>query len=140
MSSNYLDLLNRYSTRRIILIGGALLLSFYVFLLMKYFKKKSHFISSKPDIFTASDNLLLFDIQWAVRKVSKLIYWEYVCRHQAYLVTILCRIYRIQYQIFIGTKINQETNSVEGHVWTTSNGIFLSGACNVEEFQIIQTF
>lgn len=106
---------------------------------MKFFRRKSHFVSSNTKEFKVSELSLLQDIQWTVKNVSRIIPWEFVCRHQAYLATIFCRVLNIKYKIVVGTKVNREKQIVEGHVWTIADGVFLSGACNVNEYTVIQT-
>lgn len=127
------------SSRRFMFLVSSSFLSIYIYILMKFFRRKSHFVSSNPKELNVSEFSLLQDIQWAVKNVSRIIPWECVCRHQAYLATIFCRVLNIKYTIVVGTKINKEKQIVEGHVWTISDGVFLSGACNVNEYTIIQT-
>jgi len=75
------------------------------------------------------------DISYAIRVLSKYTPWENVCRHQAYQAMLLCRFYRIPYQIFVGFKKNNE-GKIEGHAWTTVNGEIITGFCKVEEYVI----
>ena len=78
---------------------------------------------------------LVKDISFAINVMSKYTPWENVCRHQAYQAMLLCRFYRIPYQIFVGFKKSDE-GKIEGHAWTMINGEIITGFCKVEEYTI----
>lgn len=124
------------ATRRKLLFFTTVLLSFYTFVLMRYFRKKARYERRAMPFDTTPDNSLVKDIRWAIFTVNKYVPWENVCRHQAYQAMILCRRYRIPYRIFVGFRKNPETGEVEGHAWTLVNGDFITGFCTPEEYTV----
>jgi hypothetical protein len=48
---------------------------------------------------------------------------------------LLCRLYQIPYQIFVGFKKSVE-GKIEGHAWMIVQGEIITGFCKVEEYTI----
>lgn len=112
-------------------------LSLYSNIMLRFFKKKAKFGEvGLKNIDNRPVNMdLIKDIGFAIRIISKYTPWENVCRHQAYQAMILCRLYQIPYQIFVGFKKSNE-GKIEGHAWTTVNGEIITGFCKVEEYVV----
>ena len=113
-----------------------LLLSLYIYLKMKFSKGRAGFKNSS--LKSKTDKEIAEDIGWSIYKVSRFTPWENVCRHQAYQAMILCRCYKIPYEISVGFKKNPETGEIEGHAWTVSSGLMITGFCQPQDY-IIQT-
>ena len=103
--------------------------------MLSFFKKKAKFGEKKLADSISINMALVKDISFAINVMSKYTPWENVCRHQAYQAMLLCRFYRIPYQIFVGFKKSDE-GKIEGHAWTMINGEIITGFCKVEEYTI----
>ena len=131
----------RMSFRRKMILLVTIPLSFYSFLLFRFFQSNARFgerdkaIDAKADI----DMQLLKDISIAIKVIAKYSPFTNVCRHQAYQAKVLCRFYDIPYKIYVGFKKN-EAGAIEGHAWTMVNGYFVTGFCAVEEYVVHSTF
>jgi len=131
----------RMSLRRKMLLLVTIPLSFYSFVLFRFFQSNAKFgerdkaVDSKDDI----DMQLVKDISVAIKVIAKYSPWSNVCRHQAYQAKILCRFYGIPYKIYVGFKKN-EAGAIEGHAWTMVNGQFVTGFCVVEDYLVHTTF
>lgn len=123
------------SSRQKLLIVVVGFLSLYSYFLFKFFKHLATF--GRLDSVTQSvQNLemnLVNDIRLAIRLVEKYTFWENVCRHQAYQAMILCKFFKIPYQIFVGFKKN-DNGIIEGHAWTIVDKEIITGFCNPEEY------
>jgi len=123
------------SSRQKLLIVAVGLLSLYSYLLFKFFKYLAMF--GRIDRVTQSaktiEMKLVNDIRWAIRVIGKFAPWENVCRHQAYQAMIICKFFKIPYQIFVGFKKN-DNGIIEGHAWTIVNGEIITGFCKPEEY------
>lgn len=128
----------KLSNRRKVLFFYTIGLSIYVNLKMRFLNSKSYFISNNaPKVL---DENLARDISWAIFKVDKMVFWENVCRHQAYQAMILCDKYEIPYEIFIGFRKNEENREIEAHAWTYSGSLMITGFCQPEEYTVQQVF
>ncbi|MFD2520335.1 lasso peptide biosynthesis B2 protein [Emticicia soli] len=127
----------KLSVRQKLLIFFVGFLSFYSFLLFKFFKQRATFgrISSGNQGILNLDMNLVNDIRFAIRIVEKYTVWKNVCRHQAYQAMILCKYYQIPYQIFIGFKKGGD-GKIEGHAWTLVGNQIITGFCKPEEYVI----
>lgn len=83
--------------------------------------------------------IVVGDIAFALRTISKYVPWENKCRHQAYQAKLLLSYYSIPCQIFVGFKINED-NAVEGHAWTMAQGKMVSGLCDPTEYKILTVY
>lgn len=112
-------------------------ISLYSNIMLSFFKKKAKFGEKEKKLADNKliDMALVKDISLAIRVMSKYTLWENVCRHQAYQAMLLCRFYRIPYQIFVGFKKSDE-GKIEGHAWTMINEEIVTGFCKVEEYTI----
>lgn len=131
----------KLSLRRKYLLLFTFGLSVYSYLMMRFFNKYAQFKQSQNK--KEAEEQLISDIRWAIRVVNKYVFWENVCRHQAYQAMILCRIYKIPYQIFIGFKFEidgQNHKKMLGHAWATTHGEMLTGFCNPDEYVIQQVY
>jgi len=117
-------------------------LSFYSFLLMDFFEKYARFGNrnsfENPEI-TNYKSQITNDIRWAIFVVNKNVPWTNVCRHQAYQAKILCSLYKIPYQIFVGFK-KSDGGKIEGHAWTVVGAQMITGFCNPDEYVIQNIF
>ncbi len=129
----------RLSPRRKILLFSVFVLSFYTFLLMRFFRKRARFNKDQMTSLHVNEELIR-DICWAIFTVSRKAPWENVCRHQAYQAMVVCRYYRMPYEIFIGFRKNPDTGAMEGHAWTRVNDHFVTGFCNPEEYTVQSIF
>ncbi len=130
----------RLSARRKILFFVTVVLSFYTYMLMRFFRKKANFDLKRKHFSGRVNDSVVRDIRWAIRVVNKYVPWENVCRHQAYQALLLCRYYDIPYKIFIGFRKNPEAGKIEGHAWTVVNGEIITGFCNTEEYTVQSIF
>lgn len=124
------------SARRKLLFFASAALSFYAWVLMRYFREKARFDGRKTQPVREADAELISDIRWAIFTAGRYIPWENVCRHQAYQAMCLCRYYKIPCQVFVGFKKNRDTGQIEGHAWTRVNGEFVTGFCEPEEYTV----
>jgi hypothetical protein len=125
------------SLRRKCLFFVAVLLSLYAWFLMRFFRKQAHFgkakiVCNKKIV----DHSVVRDVRWAIFTANKYVFWENVCRHQAYQAMLLFRYFRYPYEIFVGFKKNPENGVIEGHAWTNVNGEFVTGFCNPDEYVV----
>ena len=125
----------RLSFRRKVFLLLLIPLSLYSKVMLSFFKKKAKFGEKKLADNKSIKMVLVRDISFAINVISKYTPWENVCRHQAYQAMLLCRFYRIPYQIFVGFKKSDE-GKIEGHAWTMINGEIITGFCKVEEYTI----
>lgn len=130
----------RLSTRRKLLFGLGLVLALYSWLIFRFLNKNARFgkKTEGEKTFQYSFSLprysaLILDIRWTIFMVNKYIFWENVCRHQAYQAKLFCVFFNIPYQIFVGFKKNEE-GKVEGHAWTLVNEEIITGFCKPEEY------
>ncbi len=125
------------SLRRQFLLVLTLALSLYSWLMMRFFKRYAHFGKKNPKkpIVNRQSNQssIANDFRWAIFVVSKNVFWENVCRHQAYQAMLLCKFYGIQYKVFVGFKKNEE-GKINGHAWTMAQGEMITGFCNPDEY------
>ncbi len=120
------------SQRRRRLIIEALLLSFFAW--VKDFSKLK---SIKPlGIEGDRDLILLKDISWAIKVISKRVPWNCVCRHQALMAILLCKRYGQGLEVFVGFRKDPLSGRIDGHSWTMAGDLFISGKCVVSEYQI----
>lgn len=112
-------------------------LSLYSYLKFVFFKHSAKFgrVDSPPENCKSIDMSLVKDIRLAIKIISKYVFWENVCRHQAYQAMLLCRFYQIPYQIFVGFKKN-DAGKIEGHAWTIINQEIITGFCKPEEYTV----
>ena len=127
----------RLSFRRKFFLLLLIPLSLYSNVMLRFFKKKAKFGEKEKKLADNKliDTALVKDMSFAIRVMSKYTPWENVCRHQAYQAMLLCRFYKIPYQIFVGFKKNNE-GKIEGHAWTIVNGEIITGFCKVEEYVV----
>lgn len=132
----------RQSTRRKLLFGLGFVLALYSWFIFRFFNKYARFgreIDDKNTIHYASSTAqhiaLIIDIRWTIYTVNKYIFWQNVCRHQAYQAKLLCNFLKIPYQIFVGFKKNG-FEKIEGHAWTVVNQEIVTGFCNPNEYSI----
>ncbi len=121
------------SLRRKLLLLSNLVLSLYCFLIMRFFSKSARLKTGKSDG-GVSDINFVKDLRWAIATVEKYVPWPNLCRHQAYQVTIICRIFNIPYEVYIGFKKDIRFGKVIAHAWTLSDNIMVSGHCNPYEY------
>ncbi|WP_238808508.1 lasso peptide biosynthesis B2 protein [Emticicia aquatica] len=128
------------SFRRKLLIIMVLCLSFGTFIMMKYLKKNTKFGQRNGVLKnTTIDIFLLNDIRFAIEAVNKIVPWENVCRHQAFQAMLLCKLYKIPYQIFVGFKKNND-GKIEGHAWTVVDNQIITGFCDTNEYIVQSVF
>jgi hypothetical protein len=117
-----------------------LCLSFGTFIMMKYLKKNTKFGQRNGVLKnTTIDIFLLNDIRFAIEAVNKIVPWENVCRHQAFQAMLLCKLYKIPYQIFVGFKKNND-GKIEGHAWTVVDNQIITGFCDTNEYIVQSVF
>lgn len=127
----------KLSFRRKYLFGLTFLMSVYTYFLFKYFRKIASFGDLNANVNEEIQDIqLIDDIRFAIHITAKKTPWENVCRHQAYQAKLLCMMFKIPYKIFIGFKINETTNEIEGHAWTEVNHQMITGFCNANEYTI----
>lgn len=131
----------RFTLRQRLLIILVCFLAIYSFILFRFFNHAARFKYARRDSLHEKDldKSLIKDIRLSINMVGKYIFWENVCRHQAYQAMILFRFFRIPYQIFVGFKKNT-SGKIEGHAWTVVNGEIITGFCRVEEYVIQNVF
>lgn len=129
------------SIRQKLLLITVVFLSLYSYLKFLFFKHSAKFgrIDEPPKKHTSIDMNLVKDMRLAIKIISKYTPWENVCRHQAYQAMILCRLYQIPYQIFVGFKKSNE-GKIEGHAWTVVNEEIITGFCKPEEYVVQSIF
>jgi Transglutaminase-like superfamily len=131
-----LRLFHRLGLRRKLLLILTLMLSFYSWIMMRFFKQYAHFGEQKSIVNRESNqSLIIADIRWAIFIVNKNVPWQSVCRHQAYQAMLLCKFYNIPCQIFVGFKKN-ESNKIDGHAWTMVGNEMITGFCNPDEYVV----
>jgi Transglutaminase-like superfamily len=123
------------SIRQKLLIVVVGFISFYSYFLFKFFKHWATFgrVDRVNQSAKTVEMKFVNDIRLAIRVIGKFVPWENVCRHQAYQAMILCKFFKIQYQIFVGFKKN-DNGIIEGHAWTIVNGEIITGFCKPEEY------
>ena len=121
------------SLRRKLLFLSNLVLSLYCFLSMRFFPKSARLKTGKSNE-GVSDINFIRDLKWAIVTVEKYVPWPNVCRHQAYQVAIICRIFNLPYEVYIGFKKDIRSGKVIAHAWTLSDNIMVSGHCNPKEY------
>lgn len=128
------------SFRRKYLIFFTSFISFYTFLLYRFYQRKASFGSVGHTLPPGeTDKALISDIRFAIKLVNKYVPWENVCRHQAHQAKILCNFYHIPYQIFVGFKKN-ESGKTEGHAWSVAGGIMITGFCRPSDYMVHSVF
>nr|WP_299421180.1 lasso peptide biosynthesis B2 protein [uncultured Emticicia sp.] len=127
----------RLSIRQKVLLLTVLLISLYSYFLFRFFKHSAKFGYADKEFISHKtiDMVLVKDISFTISVVKNYTPWENVCRHQAYQAMLLCRLYQIPYQIFVGFKKSDE-GKIEGHAWMIVQGEIITGFCKVEEFTI----
>lgn len=75
------------------------------------------------------------DIRFAIMILTKYTPFEFMCRHQAWVASQLLQKYHIPHTVYVGFKKNP-IGLIEGHAWTVSQNIMVSGFCNPEEYII----
>lgn len=110
-------------------------LSFYSWLMMRFFKQYARFGGEHRRAATENEQLIT-DIRWAIFVANKYVCWENVCRHQAYQAKLLCQFYGVRYQVFVGFKKNAESGHIEGHAWTMAGQEMITGFCNPAEYAV----
>ncbi|AFK02403.1 hypothetical protein Emtol_1254 [Emticicia oligotrophica DSM 17448] len=127
----------RFTLRQKLLIIVVCFLAIYSFILFRFFKHAAKFKNIYKDVNNEKDfdKSFIKDIRLAINVVGKYIFWENVCRHQAYQAMILFSFFNIPYQIFVGFKKNLN-GQIEGHAWTVVNGEMITGFCKVEEYVV----
>lgn len=83
---------------------------------------------------TATISVIL--IRRAISLANKYSLWENKCRHQALMAQWMLTSYNLHCEIYVGIKINH-LGQMEGHAWTKSNGVFVTGTCVEEEYEVI---
>ena len=105
--------------------------------MMRFFKIYTRFGEQKPIINRQSNqSSIVNDIRWAIFIANKNVFWQNVCRHQAYQAMLLCKFYDIPYQVFVGFKKNNESTKIDGHAWTMINGQIITGFCDPNEYTV----
>lgn len=135
------------SFQRQYLLLGAFFLSIYTLVLFRFFYKYARFgkeikitkIESHIQL-SSSKTAKIQDIAWAIFVVNKYLPWENLCRHQAFQAKILCALYKIPCQIYVGFKKGNETGKIDGHAWTIANKQMITGLCKPEEYTMQQIF
>ena len=126
----------KMSLRRKLLLISAFVLSFYSWVMMRFFKNKALFGQRNKPIETKNiDNTLIVDIRFAIRIAHKYVPYENACRHQAYQAMLLCKYYAIPYQIYVGFQKN-EVGKIAGHAWTVVQGEMITGFCNPDDYTV----
>ena len=126
--------------RKVLLIFG-FFLSIYAYFLFKYNKKKARFGRKNKSVYPTSiaATAAIYDIRFVVRVLTKYIPWEFMCRHQAWLVGFLLFKHQIPFTVFVGFKKNPN-GVIEGHAWTIAQDVMVSGFCNPSEYTIQATY
>lgn len=128
------------SERRVLLLTG-FLLAVYSYFLFKYNNRNARFGGkNKSDSSTTSATLAtLRDIRFVIKVLTKYIPWDFLCRHQAWVVRFLLLKHQIPFTVFVGFKKNS-IGVIEGHAWTVALGVQVSGFCNPDEYTIQTTY
>ncbi len=125
------------SERRRLLAQG-FLLAIYSYFLFAFFKKKVRYGAdeTKQPPEKVANILSIADIRFVIRVLTKNIPWEFMCRHQSWVASVLLQKRQIPYTVYIGFKKNPK-GIIEGHAWTISQNIMVSGFCNPTEYTIM---
>lgn len=128
------------SFRRKYLFLFTLFISFYTYLLYRFYQQKASFgkIACSEEHLDA-DKHLISDIRFAIKLVNKYVPWENVCRHQAHQAKILCNWYGIPYRIFVGFK-KDASGKTEGHAWTVVDNVMITGFCRPSDYMVHSVF
>ena len=126
--------------RRELLVFG-FFLSIYAYFLFKYNKKNARFGRKNKLVYPTSsvEIAAIYDIRFVIRVLTKNIPWEFMCRHQAWVVGFLLLKHQIPFTVFVGFKKNP-TGVIEGHAWTIAQDVLVSGFCNPSEYTIQATY
>ncbi len=131
-----LQLFYHLSLRRKFLLLLTLGLSVYSWFMFRFFKRHAHFGKQNSIVNRKSNqSSIINDLRWAIFVVNKNVFWQNVCRHQAYQAMLLCQFYDIQYQIFVGFKKN-DSGQIDGHAWTMVGEEMITGFCNPDEYVV----
>lgn len=127
----------KLSFRQKVLLIVVFLISLYSYTMFRFFKHSAKFgsLTKEYENNKTIDMTLVKEISFAIRVMCKYTPWENVCRHQAYQAMLLCRYFKIPYQIFVGFKKSNE-GKIEGHAWTMINEEIITGFCKTEEYTI----
>ncbi|MDI1323202.1 MAG: lasso peptide biosynthesis B2 protein [Algoriphagus sp.] len=74
------------------------------------------------------------DIAFAIQLAAKYIPWSNVCRHQSWQAVYLLTESKIPFTYQVGVKKNSTS---DGHSWVMVENIFISGACDLNEYQLL---
>ena len=129
----------RLSHRRKGLFMFAFLLSFYSFVRLRFFRKHARFKNGPAGV-NQVNTTIAGDIRWAISTVSNYVFWENVCRHQAFQAWWLCRYYHQPCRVYIGFRKDQLTGITEGHAWTMLGNEMITGFCRPEDFVVMNVF
>lgn len=136
MRSRFIKFLKLSKRRKYLLING-IFLSVYGYFLFSLCKKKARFGSLNVPIKIDNkvDDVDILDIRFVIIILNKYIPWNFQCRHQAWLASILLKKLKIPYLIYVGFRVNI-FGQMEGHAWTIAQNIMVSGFCNPSEYSI----
>jgi hypothetical protein len=140
MFSKFFLLFQITPLRRKLLFFG-LFLSVYSYFLFIFFSKNARFGDSsailkpeKPDQIPT-----ILGVRFVLKILTKYIPWEFMCRHQAWLASILLKKYQVPYTVYVGFKKN-DFGKIEGHAWTIARNIMVSGFCDPKEYTVQSTY
>ncbi|MHA8066748.1 lasso peptide biosynthesis B2 protein [Aquirufa sp. ROCK2-A2] len=140
MLSKFFLLFQITPLRRKLLFFG-LSLSVYSYFLFRFSPKHARFGDSnthlkpeKPDFIA-----IILGVRFVIKVLTKYIPWEFMCRHQAWLASVLLKKYQVPYTVFVGFKKNNE-GKIEGHAWTIAQNIMVSGFCDPKEYTVQTTY
>jgi hypothetical protein len=88
---------------------------------------------------TSSELELLKDIALVIKLGDTYIPWPNVCRHQSWQAVKMLSHYKIPFSFSVGAKKDQN-GRLEGHSWVMVNSRFISGKCNLKEYNTIKTY
>lgn len=136
MLSRFLLFIKLKPERRHLLVHG-FYLAIYSYFLYTFNQKNARYGGNlKNKRFENETNLsYVADIRFVIMVLTKYTLFEFMCRHQAWVASQLLQKYHIPYTIYVGFKKNP-TGLIEGHAWTISQNIMISGFCNPEEYII----
>ncbi len=74
------------------------------------------------------------DIAFTIGLAAKYIPWPNLCRHQSWQAIYLLNEKKIPFKYQVGIK---KSNGSEGHSWVMVGDRFISGVCDITEYQLI---
>ena len=127
----------RMKPKRKLLLAKGFFLAFYSYFLFAFNPKLARFGRMSTIVPTEKESNLsiIVDIRFMIKILAKYVPWEFMCRHQAWVVTYLLKKYQVPYIVYVGFKKNT-SGIIEGHAWTMAQNIMVSGFCDPDEYTL----